>query len=93
MAQRSQAAIAFGRAVRHRREELGWTQEDLPGIHRAQVGSIERAEKEPLIGSVYRFAAALQIAPWELVRRGDELLEQEQRQTAADQDEQDRPEG
>lgn len=73
MPQRSQAAVAFGRAVRQRREELGWTQEDLKGIHRTQVGAIERAEKEPVIGSVYRFAQALGLRPWELLQRADEL--------------------
>lgn len=78
MAQRSQAAVAFGRAVRQRREELGWTQEDLPGIHRSYVGSIERAEKELVIRNVYRFADALGLRPWELLRRADELTDREQ---------------
>jgi transcriptional regulator with XRE-family HTH domain len=38
----------FGRAVRARRQQLGWSQEELAdraGLHRTYIGGIERGER------------------------------------------------
>lgn len=57
--------------VRLRRHALGWSQEglaDAAGLHRTQVGSIERGEKDVRLGTLEKLAAAFGMAPFELIR-------------------------
>ena len=52
----------LGLAIRHRREELGWSQErlaEIADVHRNFVGHIERGEQNVSIDSLVRFSAAL----------------------------------
>lgn len=63
------ALLAFGARVRALRQKAGLTQEQLAhaaGLHRAEVGFIERAEREPGITIVLPLATALGVNPGEL---------------------------
>lgn len=56
--------IIFGKAIRKRRLELGWTQEELSemaDISPTFMGSIERGEKLPSLSTTVRIANALKI--------------------------------
>jgi transcriptional regulator with XRE-family HTH domain len=60
----------FGRRVRRLREQLGFSQEELAdrvGIHRTYVGGIERGERNPTLGTIYRIARGLKIEPSRLL--------------------------
>lgn len=76
MAQRSQASVALGLAVRELRRQAGLSQEELgfrSGMHRTYVGGIERGERNPSWINIVRIAQALSIQPAELVMRAQEL--------------------
>ena len=65
---------AFGRAVRRSRDDAGLSQEELgfrSGVHRTYISEIERGEKCPTLQTVARLAAALKMAPSELVRAAE----------------------
>lgn len=54
----------LARNLRRRREELGWSQEELAdqaGLHRTYVWGVERKVRNPTIGIVERLAKALKI--------------------------------
>lgn len=54
--------VAFGRAVRARREQLGMSQEALgfrSGLDRTYVSGIERGVRNPTLATVWRIADAL----------------------------------
>jgi transcriptional regulator with XRE-family HTH domain len=74
MAQRSQAAVALGLAVRDVRQRVGLSQEELghlSGMHRTYVGGIERGERNPSWINIVKLAQALQVLPSELVTRAE----------------------
>ena len=76
MAQRSQASVALGLAVRDLRQRAGLSQEELgyrSGMHRTYVGGIERGERNPSWMNIVRIAQALSIEPAALVTRAQEL--------------------
>jgi transcriptional regulator with XRE-family HTH domain len=78
VAQRSQAHVALGRAMRDFRKSRGVSQEALAAMtemHRTYVGGIERGERNPSLVVLARVALALGVRPWELLRRADELRE------------------
>jgi transcriptional regulator with XRE-family HTH domain len=61
----------FGRRVRRRRHELGWTLEELAeeaGMHWTYIGSVERGERNLSLINIVRLARALGVGPEELVR-------------------------
>lgn len=63
--------IFLGKAVRSRRLELGWSQEDLgfeAGLHRTYVGVIERGEKSISLGSLVHLAETLDVKASDLLR-------------------------
>lgn len=58
--------VAFGQRLRELREDAGLSQEALAhaaGVERAEVGFIERAEREPGISIVVPLAKALGVEP------------------------------
>jgi DNA-binding XRE family transcriptional regulator len=60
----------FGRRVRWRREELGFSQEKLAlkaGINRTYIGSLETGMRNPSLDLVARLARALGVDAGELV--------------------------
>ena len=62
----------FGRRVRQLRRDRDLSQEQLAhaaGLHRAEVGFIERAEREIGITKIWRLADALGVEPRELFVR------------------------
>ena len=62
MPQRSQAHVAFGRAVRDARIQSGISQEELAarsGMHRTYVGGVERGERNLSYANLLRIADAL----------------------------------
>jgi transcriptional regulator with XRE-family HTH domain len=61
----------FGAAVRKRRQELGWSQEEFAdrcGLHRTYIGGIERGERNVSLRNIIVLAVALRVHPAELVR-------------------------
>jgi len=76
VAQRSQAHIALGAAVRDLRARRGISQEalaDLSGMHRTYLGGIERGRRNPSFTNIRRLADALEVRTSELMQRAEEL--------------------
>ncbi len=66
MQPRSPAHAAFGRAIRELREERGISQEAFAlkcGIDRSHYGGIERGERNPSLGTVFKIADTLGVPP------------------------------
>ncbi|MDT4867164.1 transcriptional regulator, y4mF family [compost metagenome] len=62
----------FAENVRHKRQELGFSQEELAeraGVHRTYVGMLERSEKNVTIYNIERIALALGVEPALLLTR------------------------
>jgi transcriptional regulator with XRE-family HTH domain len=62
----------FGFAIKTRREELTWTQEELAhqaGIHRTYLSDIERGSRNVSLLNIERLAAALSLTLAELFER------------------------
>jgi transcriptional regulator with XRE-family HTH domain len=67
---KAREAVAFGTAVRMRRNAKGWTQERLAeeaGVSALQVGFCERGENVPKLTFILRLAKAFRIRPGELI--------------------------
>ena len=63
--------LAFGAAVRIRREELGLSQEALgykAKVHRTYVSDIERGARNPTVKVIWKLANALETQPSALFR-------------------------
>lgn len=63
--------VEFGKRVRRKRTDLGWTLEELAeeaGMHWTYIGSIERGERNLSLINIVRLARALGIGPEDLVR-------------------------
>lgn len=72
MAERSPFLADLGHAIRETRQDLRISQEELglrTGIHRNYVGGIERGERNPTVLKIGELAAALGVAPSELLAR------------------------
>lgn len=60
----------FGNEIRHRRTELGLSQEELAhlsDLHRTYIGSIERGERNVSLQNISTIAKALKCSPSELL--------------------------
>jgi DNA-binding XRE family transcriptional regulator len=69
-AKKAPEAIAFGAAVRERREAKGWTQErlaEVAGVSALQIGFCERGDNVPKLTLILRIARALGVRPGELL--------------------------
>lgn len=65
------AHVAFGDTVRAAREARSWSQEKLAqeaGLHRNQIGYLERAERNAPLSAILGLAAALDTPVAELLR-------------------------
>jgi transcriptional regulator with XRE-family HTH domain len=72
-----QPHVAFGRAVRARREGLGLSQEALAercDLDRTYVSGVERGRRNPTVQAVYRIAFGLGVDAGVLVSETDEIL-------------------
>jgi transcriptional regulator with XRE-family HTH domain len=74
MQEKIESCIEFGHKIRALRKEQGYSQEsfaDHAHIHRTYMGGIERGERNPTLTTIHRLAAALELEPWELLKRND----------------------
>jgi transcriptional regulator with XRE-family HTH domain len=58
----------YGRAIRQRRQELGWSQEHLAAqarLHRTYVADVERGQRNISLENIIKMAEALQLTPGE----------------------------
>ena len=65
------AKIRFGLKLRHAREEMSLSQEDLAekaGLHRTYIGQVERGERNISIDNMERLADAVSLPLWEMLR-------------------------
>lgn len=70
----SRAHVALGRAIRTRREELGFTQESLAaeaGLHRNYIGAVERGEQNIGLNNILRISRVLTIPAASLVAEAE----------------------
>jgi transcriptional regulator with XRE-family HTH domain len=73
-APRSSFHLAFGRAIREIRHELGISQEELAlraDIQRSYLGGIERGERNPSLTNIVKIAKTLEVAPSEILSRAE----------------------
>lgn len=71
---RSSFHLAFGRAIREIRHELGISQEELAlraDIQRSYLGGIERGERNPSLTNIVKIARTLEVPPSEILRRAE----------------------
>jgi transcriptional regulator with XRE-family HTH domain len=60
----------FGANLRHQRKRLRMSQEELgleSGLHPTEISRLERAEREPRLGTIVRVARALDLKPGDLL--------------------------
>lgn len=67
---RTQLRVEFGRKVRKRRYDLGFSQEklaELADLHHNYVGSVERGERNIALENIVALAKALKCSPKDLM--------------------------
>jgi transcriptional regulator with XRE-family HTH domain len=67
---------ALGLAVKHRREELHLTQEQLANstdLHQRWISNVETGKRNPSYGSLRRLAAGLELTASELLARAEQI--------------------
>jgi transcriptional regulator with XRE-family HTH domain len=72
-----QPHVAFGRAVRARREALGLSQEALAercDLDRTYISGVERGRRNPTVQAVFRIGLGLNTPPSELMRAAEAEL-------------------
>ena len=70
----SRAHVAFGAAVRARRQELGYSQESLAaeaGLHRNYVGAVERGEQNIALTNILRISRVLGLPAASLIAEAE----------------------
>ena len=75
-------AEAFGEVIQRLRAEKGLTQEGLAleaGTERSHISALERAEKGPSLGTIFRLARALNIPAGDLIRLVEQKLAEKKR--------------
>ena len=67
---------ALGLAAKHRREELGLTQEQLANdteLHQRWISNVETGKRNPSYGSLRRLASGLELSASELLARAEQI--------------------
>jgi transcriptional regulator with XRE-family HTH domain len=67
---------ALGLAVKHRREELRLTQEQIANdtdLHQRWISNVETGKRNPSYGSLRRLAAGLDLTASELLSRAERI--------------------
>ncbi|HEY7831911.1 MAG TPA: helix-turn-helix transcriptional regulator [Solirubrobacteraceae bacterium] len=67
---------ALGLAVKHRREELKLTQEQLANdtdLHQRWISNVETGKRNPSYASLRRLAAGLELSASELIARTEQI--------------------
>jgi len=73
---------AFGQVLRKLRVQKGLTQEALAleaGTERSHISSLERAERGPSLGTIFKLARALGTSSGELVSMAEDVYRQKKR--------------
>ncbi|MCL2769317.1 MAG: helix-turn-helix domain-containing protein [Solirubrobacterales bacterium] len=86
MPRRREPQPALGHVIYGRRKELGLSQETVAlaaGTDQARMSRIETAGDNPSLASFERIADALELEPWELLKRVREHQAQEEAAAAA----------
>ena len=68
--ERATVAARFGQNLRRCRRAAGLSQEDvafLASLHRTEIGLLERGQRVPKIDTAVRLAAAVSVAPADLL--------------------------
>jgi transcriptional regulator with XRE-family HTH domain len=68
--------LALGLAVKHRRGELGITQETLANdteLHQRWISNVETGKRNPSYASLRRLAAGLDLSASELIARAEQI--------------------
>jgi transcriptional regulator with XRE-family HTH domain len=68
---------AFAQVLKELRKERGLSQEGLgfaSGLHRTYVSQIERGEKQPTIGTLFKLSAALEYDPHAVIKLVEDRL-------------------
>jgi transcriptional regulator with XRE-family HTH domain len=76
VAERSQAHLALGQALRSYRARQDISQEELAnlsGLHRTYVGGIERGERNPSFTNILKLAQALGVSASKLLEQAEQL--------------------
>jgi transcriptional regulator with XRE-family HTH domain len=71
-------AVAFGQVLRDCRNKAGISQEALAGVadvDRTYISLLERGLRQPALGTIFRLANALGVAPGTMVSRAASLIE------------------
>jgi transcriptional regulator with XRE-family HTH domain len=71
-------SVAFGKVLREYRERAALSQESLADaaeLDRTFIGMLERGQRQPTLESLFRIAAALEVAPQTLISRTAAELE------------------
>ena len=74
------AEECFGQALRERRKENGFTQEELAhrsGYHSTYIGQLERGLKSPSLRAIVNLAAVLNTFGSDLLKRVEVLMVQD----------------
>jgi transcriptional regulator with XRE-family HTH domain len=76
MASSNETLIAFGKAVRSRRAEIGLSQEELAlqaDLDRTYIGGVERGERNLSLINIVKIAKALRVSGSELLAATEEI--------------------
>lgn len=76
MASSNETLIAFGKAVRSRRAEIGLSQEELAlqaDLDRTYIGGVERGERNLSLINIVKIAKALRVSGSELLVATEEI--------------------
>ena len=68
----------FGQVLKQFRKEKGLSQEDLcfeSGCHRTYISLLERGKKSPSLKTIFQLAKALNVEPYEIMARIQELAQ------------------
>jgi len=75
----NQVSIAFGKAIKIRRIELGISQESLAkgsGIARSFLSSIERGSKNASLQSIWKISVAMKCKPSDLFKVAERIYDE-----------------
>jgi transcriptional regulator with XRE-family HTH domain len=64
--------VRFGKALRHRRQKIGVSQEafaDMCGLDRTYIGEIERSERKVALVNIEKIVKTLRLSLLELFRK------------------------
>lgn len=70
---------AFGRVLRQRREQAGWSQElmaEKADLNRSYLGELERGQAVPSLITLEKLAAALELSPSYLLAQAERAAQQ-----------------